>query len=191
MLGKRVGGARRWGAGSGLTYREGEPGRRGQTPQSSRTWTPESPRPRGRREKNSLHPTGCPEVWGPGSAAWRVLGKGGGENGGGAIGRATRGKKGPGGSLVTEAGPSCLQPQPLPARPGQASSCWKSFQPQRSEVCSPSPGTKLHPARPAGSHPWGLRPCSPGQTAPRGREGWTNIREWGLEGNIWVSQGMH
>lgn len=108
-----------------------------------------------------------------------------------AIGRATRGKKGPGGSLVTEAGPSCLQPQPLPARPGQASSCWKSFQPQRSEVCSPSPGTKLHPARPAGSHPWGLRPCSPGQTAPRGREGWTNIREWGLEGNIWVSQGMH
>lgn len=79
------------------------------------------PGPGGDKRRNSLHPTYCPEVWGPVSAAWRVLGKEGERMEVGQLEGLQGARWGPGWSRFTEAWPSYLQPHP--ARPSQASSC--------------------------------------------------------------------
>lgn len=90
-----------------------------------------SPRLRLVGRRTAPHPTDSPEVWGPKSATGRKYSeyRGRRESGGGAIGRAARGKMGTRGeacSLRLGSHTSSPTAPPCQAQPGPSSS-WKSF----------------------------------------------------------------
>lgn len=154
---------------------------------SRRTWTPASPRPRGCERRNSLHPTYCPEA-GPSVCSLQSAGGGGRENGGGQL-DGYKGQDGDlGGAGSLRLGPHTSSPSPTlrgSARPPPA----EIFPNQRSTGPFPSARTKMHPTGLQGARR-SLCP-EPRQTAQQGWEGWTDINERGLNGNVRVSQGMH